>query len=319
MPSVVDMNNSAEQQQGGRITKAAFFRARSPPILPPSGFSSKRGQQEEQDNVGDSLFARFDAATRLDSPSAFPSSDAAYCEETDKYEDDNVTIADKAKGHGYGEIRGNNVDNSNDPDYSATFKLPIRDSMYSTTPATDGHESILDRPITHPVNPAAPVPTSASSESSQTPFQRQLSQRQQQYQQNSQPLKPNYHTRQSSRSRSVRSTHSRLQSLSMSAHATHQTPGTAVVSNHSHANGNGFSQMASPHDTDSGYGESMETYDSNQGMQRSLSIKDNASMGIGDGSDEMLLTLLAGQAVMDTQEMGIGGWEEVEGWKKVSH
>lgn len=39
-------------------------------------------------------------------------------------------------------------------------------------------------------------------------------------------------------------------------------------------------------------------------------------MGIGDGSDEMLLTLLAGQAVMDTQEMGIGGWEEVEGWKK---
>lgn len=63
----------------------------------------------------------------------------------------------------------------------------------------------------------------------------------------------------------------------------------------------------------------METYDSNQGMQRSPSIKDNASMGIGDGSDEMLLTLLAGQAVMDTQEMGIGGWEEVEGWKKVSH
>lgn len=77
--------------------------------------------------------------------------------------------------------------------------------------------------------------------------------------------------------------------------------------------------MDSPHDTDSGYGESMETYDSNRGMRRSPSIKDNASMSIGDGSDEMLLTLLAGQAVVDAQGMGIGGWEEVEGWKKVSH
>ncbi|KIR32586.1 hypothetical protein I352_05011 [Cryptococcus deuterogattii MMRL2647] len=311
------MSNPAEQQQGGRITKAAFFRARSPPILPPSGLSSKLTQQEDQDNGGTSLFARFDAATRLNPPSAPLSSEGAYPDERSRYEGSNVTIEDRAKEPRYEEMRDNHTGTSNTLGNNANFKLPIRNSMYSTTPATDGHGSILDRPIAHPVNPAAYVPTSeAYSESSQNSLQHQLSQRQQQYQQDSQSQKPNYHTRQSSRSRSIRSTHPRLQSLSVSSHATPQTPGTAVLSNHSNVNGNGSSQMDSPHDTDSGYGESMETYDSNRGMRRSPSIKDNASMSIGDGSDEMLLTLLAGQAVVDAQGMGIGGWEEVEGWKK---
>lgn len=35
------------------------------------------------------------------------------------------------------------------------------------------------------------------------------------------------------------------------------------------------------------------------------------------GSDEMLLSLLAGQAAVDCEAFVLGGWEEVEGWKKV--
>lgn len=34
------------------------------------------------------------------------------------------------------------------------------------------------------------------------------------------------------------------------------------------------------------------------------------------GSDEMLFALLAGQAAVDCSQLPIGGWEEVEGWKK---
>ena len=35
------------------------------------------------------------------------------------------------------------------------------------------------------------------------------------------------------------------------------------------------------------------------------------------GRDEMMLTLLAGQAAVDCEQLPVGGWEEVEGWKKV--
>jgi hypothetical protein len=40
-------------------------------------------------------------------------------------------------------------------------------------------------------------------------------------------------------------------------------------------------------------------------------------MGMGGGSDEMVMSLLAGQAVVDCETMVVGGWEEVESWKKV--
>ena len=40
--------------------------------------------------------------------------------------------------------------------------------------------------------------------------------------------------------------------------------------------------------------------------------------GMGGGSDEMLMTLLAGQAAVDCEQLPIGGWEEVDSWKKVS-
>jgi hypothetical protein len=40
--------------------------------------------------------------------------------------------------------------------------------------------------------------------------------------------------------------------------------------------------------------------------------------GMTGGSDEMLMTLLAGQAAVDCEQLPIGGWEEVDSWKKVS-
>lgn len=47
------------------------------------------------------------------------------------------------------------------------------------------------------------------------------------------------------------------------------------------------------------------------------SVNEIAVMGIAGGSDEMLMTLLAGQAAVDCDNLPIGGWEEVESWKKV--
>ena len=43
----------------------------------------------------------------------------------------------------------------------------------------------------------------------------------------------------------------------------------------------------------------------------------SARMGITGGSDEMLMSLLAGQAAVDCETLPVGGWEEVESWKKV--
>jgi hypothetical protein len=38
---------------------------------------------------------------------------------------------------------------------------------------------------------------------------------------------------------------------------------------------------------------------------------------MAQGSDEMLMTLLAGQAAVDCAPFGVASWEDVEGWKKV--
>lgn len=42
-----------------------------------------------------------------------------------------------------------------------------------------------------------------------------------------------------------------------------------------------------------------------------------SSNDVGGGSDEMVMSLLAGQAVVDCESMSVGRWEEVESWKKV--
>jgi hypothetical protein len=44
--------------------------------------------------------------------------------------------------------------------------------------------------------------------------------------------------------------------------------------------------------------------------------KESAMTGNG-GSDEMLMSLLAGQAALDCETLPISRWEEVESWKKV--
>jgi hypothetical protein len=41
------------------------------------------------------------------------------------------------------------------------------------------------------------------------------------------------------------------------------------------------------------------------------------TIGLTEGHDEMLMTLLAGQAAVDCEQLPIGGWEEVDHWKKV--
>ena len=46
-------------------------------------------------------------------------------------------------------------------------------------------------------------------------------------------------------------------------------------------------------------------------------MPESASMGMAGGSDEMLMSLLASQAAVDCETLPIGGWEEVESWKKV--
>jgi hypothetical protein len=48
-----------------------------------------------------------------------------------------------------------------------------------------------------------------------------------------------------------------------------------------------------------------------------LGIHEEGSVRFAGGSDEMLMTLLAGQAAVDCEALPVGGWEEVESWKKV--
>ena len=67
-----------------------------------------------------------------------------------------------------------------------------------------------------------------------------------------------------------------------------------------------------PHGTN---GQSDEYYTDDEIGESSMVA--STGMGIVGGSDEMLMTLLASQAVVDCEELSIGGWEEVESWKKV--
>ncbi|CAD6568071.1 MAG: hypothetical protein TREMPRED_004251 [Tremellales sp. Tagirdzhanova-0007] len=66
-----------------------------------------------------------------------------------------------------------------------------------------------------------------------------------------------------------------------------------------------------PHGTN---GQSDEYYTDDEIGESSMVA--STGMGIVGGSDEMLMTLLASQAVVDCEELSIGGWEEVESWKK---
>jgi hypothetical protein len=52
-------------------------------------------------------------------------------------------------------------------------------------------------------------------------------------------------------------------------------------------------------------------------LQQYGELPESAVMEFAGGSDEMLMTLLAGQAAVDCEDLAVGGWEEVDTWKKV--
>ena len=98
-----------------------------------------------------------------------------------------------------------------------------------------------------------------------------------------------------------------------------QSPG------HSHAmqNANGYAR---------GYAASVGTAGHTPPIQHSAHLPNSAPARSGDyergggpaagpsmaqGSDEMLMTLLAGQAAVDCEAFGVASWEDAEGWKKV--
>ncbi|WVQ79104.1 hypothetical protein IAT38_001198 [Cryptococcus sp. DSM 104549] len=300
MPIALNMasrleSGATQESQPSRISKAAFFRARSPPIVSPGGGSNASSAPGSGGGVGgrgpegldDSMYARFDMATRMESgPSS--SGSGRYTQESEERGYGGASDGSE-RGPQAGQAQGLNV--------------PMRNSVYESTPATDGHGAMLDRPVPHPINPAAATPTSAGS--SQPTPQRQ-----------------NTLTRVSTRSRpppSSQSSHSRSQSQSQSqSRPTHSRQPSTITSPHSPRGLlAGLQGVMSAPDSDSGYGESSETYESGRGgTERSPSLNEGAIMGIAAGSDVMLLTLLAGQAVMDCERLPIGGWEEVESWKK---
>ncbi|ODN97471.1 hypothetical protein L198_04038 [Cryptococcus wingfieldii CBS 7118] len=292
------MAQTAPPPQGGKLTKAAFFRARSPPIVSPTSATSansRASRNDPQEPLDDSMYARFNMPSNGTSAQSRSIQGAiGYGEERDRFD------GGYSGGSGLG--------------------APQRESIYNT-PATAGHGPTLDRRISHPNNPRydpqAQAPSSyqapsiggATSQSSHYPTER--------------THQPYSHTRQSSRSKSL---HSRTGSTSSRRQLPLVTPALSQVPDPS---------VLSPRDSDSGYGESMETSESqprgdyhlrggygtnmrdNEGeLGRSRSARENGNTSLTEGSDEMLLSLLAGQAVMDCQQMGIAGWEDVEGWKK---
>ena len=76
---------------------------------------------------------------------------------------------------------------------------------------------------------------------------------------------------------------------------------------------------------DRGYASSVGTQGHTPPMQHSAGVPNaagpsggpRAASAMAQGSDEMLMTLLAGQAAVDCETFGVATWEDVEGWKKV--
>lgn len=58
------------------------------------------------------------------------------------------------------------------------------------------------------------------------------------------------------------------------------------------------------------------TNSGSEGTAYEEEIHHKGAMSMG-GGDEMLMSLLAGQAVLDCESLPVGAWEEVETWKKV--
>ncbi|WWC87888.1 uncharacterized protein L201_002786 [Kwoniella dendrophila CBS 6074] len=250
MPIAINMSSRPESGAtspiSSRMTKAAFFRARSPPIDRFNGSTSPNGYNNMSTEGGygnlNDLAGRFDAATRLEQSSAGagPSTNSRYSPNDQQQQEraytptqysDNSPLSNLEAPQAY-----HHNDNSN--------------GYFDSSPATDGHAPTLDR-VQNPPSRRGPSPVRRRST---TKSQRKTA-----------PITPN--------------------NLTSNIHGAM----TAPESSYSHDQGT----------YENGYTE-----------------KDNAIMGFAQGSDEMLLALLAGQAAVDCERLPIGGWEEVEGWKK---
>ncbi|WWD16501.1 hypothetical protein CI109_100927 [Kwoniella shandongensis] len=210
-----------------KISKAAFFRARSPPIVSPT----------TNDDYENDLSGRFDLSTRL-GPASNPFGGGAREVMMD-------TTDPTVNGSG-----ARNYSPDDDQPFHHNLNVPLRNSYYEASPATDGHGPILDR-IHHPT---------------------------QSHNQNQNPTTPvrRNPTLVSQRTNSISHNHS---TQSESTHTQHD----------------------------------MNTWEESAGDSPT---KESTIMGIAEGSDEMLMTLLAGQAAVDCESLPVGGWEEVESWKK---
>ncbi|KAK8861587.1 hypothetical protein IAR55_002410 [Kwoniella newhampshirensis] len=223
-----------------KISKAAFFRARSPPIVTPSSY--------ENDN---DLSARFDLSTRLG-----PLSGPGYGNGEERSMNGNGQGSNVHGHRGYppADGEGDYLPNPND-----SLSIP-RDSYYESSPATDGHGPVLDR-LHHPTQQIRRQPTLLS----QPP-----------------------------------------PSSSPPPHINNLHQSTYATSSHSHSHE--LEMIGSEETTATSYegGGSPSKESTTMGM----------ASGIGQGSDEMLMTLLAGQAAVDCEDLPVVGWEEVESWKK---
>ncbi|OCF31696.1 hypothetical protein I316_06703 [Kwoniella heveanensis BCC8398] len=237
------------------MTKAAFFRARSPPLPSPSGSADNRllngngfrdGSGETAYGNLNDLSARFDVSTRLESPTnAGPSPSGGGSRIS-------PVPAEQTMRYTPSPSEENRYDNglSVPP---APQAMQNQNGYFDTSPATDGHAATMERERDN--NPTRRGPS---------PIRRR----------------------------------------STMVSASHRSPAPTSPRNLL-AGIQGV--MRAPNSSEEGAYEN-----GNDGA----GLKESAVMGFAEGSDEMLLTLLAGQAAVDCEALPIGRWEEVEGWKK---
>ena len=221
-----------------RMTKAAFFRARSPPIsLLSNGMDGPGSRRDDLSSGFDALQAKID-----------PFSTSGMSNGNGRYTPDSSSEG----GHAVQPSRGK------------SYRQETRETASKYRPQLDGRMS--------PTSPA-----------SLTGVMNSLS------------LESGYHAGPSSSSGGHGIVNGSL--------------GHANGSTDHPANGNGVmrGRMGSIMSDEDDYGDGIERSGSTSG-----------STDIAGGSDEMLMTLLAGQAAVDCENLPVGAWEEVDAWKKAS-
>ncbi|WWC96952.1 hypothetical protein V866_003828 [Kwoniella sp. B9012] len=245
MPIAIDMSTGSGPASpvSSRMTKAAFFRARSPPLAErtsPNGMSMS--SQDAYGNLSD-LAGKFDAATRLEQQQQQQSAGAG-------------------PSTGGNRFSPNNEQTERYYTPSSTLEAPQvynnQQGYFDSSPATDGHASTLDRLQNHPSR-RGPSPV-------------------------------------------------RRRSTLASQRTTSPTSPRNLLA--------GIHGVMSAPDSSTGHDTGGSTYENGTETGGGGDLKESAIMGFAEGSDEMLLALLAGQAAVDCERLPIGRWEEVEGWKK---